>query len=47
MRKEYIDFYVKDTGMGISEEKIKMIFERFVKLNTLFREQAWDLRFVG
>ena len=34
MRKEYIDFYVKDTGMGISEEKIKMIFERFVKLNT-------------
>ena len=34
VRKEYIDFYVKDTGMGISEEKIKMIFERFVKLNT-------------
>ena len=34
VRDEYIDFYVKDTGMGISEEKIKMIFERFVKLNT-------------
>ena len=34
VREEYIDFYVKDTGMGISEEKIKMIFERFVKLNT-------------
>lgn len=29
-----IHFYVKDTGMGISEEKIKTIFERFVKLNT-------------
>ena len=27
VRKEYIDFYVKDTGMGISEEKIKMILE--------------------
>ena len=23
VREEYIDFYVKDTGMGISEEKIK------------------------
>ena len=34
VREEYIDFYVKDTGMGISEEKIKMIFERFVKPNT-------------
>lgn len=29
----HINFYVKDTGMGISEEKIKMIFDRFVKLN--------------
>lgn len=29
-----INFYVKDTGMGISEEKIKKIFDRFVKLNT-------------
>ena len=27
VREAYIDFYVKDTGMGISEEKIKMIFE--------------------
>ena len=32
--KDHIEFYVKDTGMGISEEKIKMIFERFVKLNS-------------
>lgn len=30
----FIRFYVKDTGMGISEEKQKSIFERFVKLNT-------------
>lgn len=31
--EDCIHFYVKDTGMGISEEKIKSIFERFVKLN--------------
>ena len=33
-KEDHIDFYVKDTGMGISEEKMKSIFERFVKLNT-------------
>lgn len=32
--EDCIHFYVKDTGMGISEEKIKSIFDRFVKLNT-------------
>lgn len=32
--ENHINFYVKDTGIGISEEKIKTIFERFVKLNS-------------
>lgn len=30
----FIEFSVKDTGIGISPEKIGSIFERFVKLNT-------------
>ena len=29
-----IKFYMRDTGMGILEEKQKSVFERFVKLNT-------------
>ena len=32
LKKDYIDFYVKDTGIGISEEKLSHIFGRFVKL---------------
>ena len=34
VEEECIRFYVKDTGIGISEEKRKEIFGRFVKLNT-------------
>lgn len=29
-----LKFYVRDTGQGIAEEKQKVIFDRFVKLNT-------------
>ena len=34
LEQDYIDFYVKDTGIGISEEKLSHIFGRFVKLNS-------------
>ena len=34
LKKDYIDFYVKDTGIGISEEKLSHIFGRFVKFNS-------------
>lgn len=34
LKKDYIDFYVKDTGIGNSEEKLSHIFGRFVKLNS-------------
>lgn len=30
----YLRFYVRDTGMGIPENKVNAIFDRFVKLNT-------------
>ena len=38
-----IKFYVRDTGMGIPEEKQKSIFERFVKLNTFVQGTALGL----
>ena len=30
----YLRFYVRDTGMGIPRNKIKTVFDRFVKLNS-------------
>lgn len=35
-RKE-IYFFVKDTGIGIHEDKMDQVFERFVKLNTFIK----------
>lgn len=32
--KEYISFYVKDTGIGVAKEKQDAIFERFTQANT-------------
>lgn len=33
----YLRFYVRDTGMGIPKNKIKTVFDRFVKLNSFVR----------
>lgn len=38
-----IKFYVRDTGMGIPEEKQKSVFERFVKLNTFVQGTGFGL----
>jgi PAS domain S-box-containing protein len=35
IEKNNFVFYVKDTGIGIPEEKFKYIFERFIQLNQL------------
>lgn len=34
VKEGYIDFYVKDTGIGIEDDKVDHIFDRFVKLNS-------------
>ena len=34
MRGEELEFYVKDTGVGIDKQHQDAIFERFVKLNS-------------
>ena len=36
-RGEWIEFYVRDTGLGISKENIDKIFTRFVKLNSFIQ----------
>ena len=37
IKSDRIEFYVQDTGIGIPEEKIGHVFERFVKLNSFIR----------
>lgn len=34
LKGDELEFYVEDTGVGIDEEHLSQIFERFVKLNT-------------
>ena len=34
VKEGHIEFYVKDTGIGIEDDKIDHIFDRFVKLNS-------------
>ncbi|MEN8119175.1 MAG: response regulator [Bacteroidota bacterium] len=31
--KNFLEFYVKDTGMGIKKEKLKYVFDRFTKVS--------------
>lgn len=40
---EFIEFFVQDTGMGISTENIDKIFNRFVKLNTFVQGSGLGL----
>lgn len=38
---EWLKVYVTDTGCGIAKEKLPLIFNRFEKLNDLFRARVW------
>ena len=33
LKNDRVEFYVEDTGVGIPEEKVRDVFDRFVKLN--------------
>ena len=33
LKDDRVEFYVEDTGVGIPEEKVRDVFDRFVKLN--------------
>ena len=43
VKEKNIEFYVKDTGIGISQENIKNIFNRFIKLNTFVQGSGLGL----
>lgn len=34
IKEDYINVYVKDTGIGIDKDKVNHVFDRFVKLNS-------------
>lgn len=42
----YLRFYVRDTGMGIPKNKIKTVFDRFVKLNSFVHGTGLGLSIV-
>ena len=48
LSKDYVRFYVKDTGIGIPEEKLEMIFDRFIqaKKMDIFRGMGLSLKYL-
>lgn len=40
----FVRVSVMDTGIGISEEKLESVFERFVKLDDFIKGLVWDYR---
>lgn len=43
---ENIRLYVRDTGIGIPEDKKDKVFHRFEKLDEFAQEPDWDCPFV-
>ena len=46
-REEGIYFYVKDSGIGIPDEKKNKVFHRFEKLDEFAQGTGWDYLFVN